>query len=92
MPLTSKRYEVESLPEAIELYYRRGWTDGLPVVPPTEERVMEFLQYCGHDPADILGVVPERARTVTAEKVAINAIHAAPLDCVKVAATLPALD
>ena len=74
--LTSKRYEVESLHEAIELYYRRGWTDGLPVVPPTEERVMEFLNYCGHEPQDIIGVVLERRRTITAEKVAINAIMA----------------
>lgn len=74
--LTSKRYEVESLHEAIELYYRRGWTDGLPVVPPTEERVMEFLRYCGHDPEDVVGLVPERGRAITAEKVAINAIMA----------------
>ena len=74
--LTSRHYEVESLHEAIELYYRRGWTDGLPVVPPTEERVMEFLGYCGHDPEDIVGLVPERGRAITAEKVAINAIMA----------------
>ncbi|HEX6512177.1 MAG TPA: hypothetical protein VF157_07765 [Chloroflexota bacterium] len=76
MPLQSQRYEVETLQDAIELYYRRGWTDGLPVIPPTEERVMEFLEYCGHDPQDIIGVVPERGRTITAEKVAINAIMA----------------
>ena len=74
--LSSKRYEVDSLHEAIELCYRRGWTDGLPVAPPTEERVMEFLQHCGRDPDDIIGVVPERQRTITAEKVAINAIMA----------------
>ncbi|HEY8692555.1 MAG TPA: hypothetical protein VIR57_07420, partial [Chloroflexota bacterium] len=74
--LTSKRYEVESLHEAIELYYRRGWTDGLPVVPPTEERVMDFLQYCGHDADDVVGLLPERGRAITAEKVAINAIMA----------------
>lgn len=74
--LQSKRYEVDSLQEAVELYYRRGWTDGLPVIPPTEERVMEFLRACGHEPADIIGVVPERSRTITAEKVAINGIMA----------------
>src|SRR5579884_2184918 len=74
--LTSRRYEVENLQDAIELYYRRGWTDGLPVIPPTEERVLEFLNSCGHDPADIIAVVPERRRTITAEKVAINAIMA----------------
>src|SRR5713226_5188476 len=76
MPLSSKRYEIEGLHEAIELYYRRGWTDGLPVVPPTEERVLEFLSYCGHDPQEVVGLVPERGRAVTAEKVAINAVMA----------------
>lgn len=74
--LISRRLKVESINDAIELCYRQGWTDGLPVVPPTEERVMEFLNYSGHNPDDIIGLVPERARAITAEKVAINAIMA----------------
>src|SRR5512135_2424156 len=53
-----------------------GWTDGLAVVPPTEGRVTEFLVNGGHEPGDVLGGVPDRARTLTAEKVAINAVMA----------------
>lgn len=74
--LTSRRYDVGTLEEAIELCYERGWTDGLPVVPPTEERVLHFLEVAGKAPADVIGVVPTRGRVVTAEKVAINAVMA----------------
>jgi hypothetical protein len=74
--LRSRRYPVSSLEEAIELFYTKGWTDGLPVVPPTEERVLEFLEYGMKEPEDIIGYVPERGRAITAEKVAINAVMA----------------
>ena len=73
--LFSKQYEVADN-EAIEFYFERGWTDGLPVVPPTEERVRTFLEYAGRDPSDVIGVVSTRGRVITAEKVAINAVMA----------------
>jgi hypothetical protein len=75
-PLTSPRHDVPDALAAIEFYYRQGWTDGLPVVPPTEERVREFLEVTGHAPADVVGTVPQRSTTITAEKVAINAVMA----------------
>jgi len=74
--LASQRHAVEDAGEAIEFCYRTGWTDGLPVVPPTERRVIEFLANGGHEPDDIIGGVPDRARVFTAEKVAINAVMA----------------
>jgi hypothetical protein len=74
--LSSVRVEADDVFEAIELYFRNGWTDGLPVVPPTESRVAEFLEACGHSGGDIVGQVPERRRTITAEKLAINAVMA----------------
>jgi hypothetical protein len=74
--LTSKRFEVSDAIEAIEMYYERGWTDGLPVVPPTEERVREFLAASGQQPGDIVGAIPQRNRVMTAEKIAINAVMA----------------
>lgn len=74
--LTSRRFEVADPAEAVEFCYRQGWTDGLPVVPPTPERVSEFLEYAGHEPDDILGTIPARNRIITAEKVAINAVMA----------------
>lgn len=74
--LTSKRYQVEGFAEAVELYHGKGWSDGLPVVPPTEDRVLEFLEYAGLEPEQVVGEVPERARTITAEKLAVNAVMA----------------
>jgi len=74
--LTSKQIALADPGEAIEYFYRQGWTDGLPVVPPTPEKVREFLEYSGNYPGDILGVIPARNRAITAEKVAINAVMA----------------
>ena len=75
--LTSNRVEVGgSLDEAIELCYERGWTDGLPVIPPTEEKVLQSLDIAGRHPSDVIGVEPVRGRVITAEKVAINAVMA----------------
>ncbi|HLZ62917.1 MAG TPA: hypothetical protein VKR06_38705 [Ktedonosporobacter sp.] len=74
--LTSRRFELSDPADAVEFFYRQGWTDGLPVVPPTPERVSEFLAYAGKLPGDILGMIPARNRIITAEKVAINAVMA----------------
>jgi hypothetical protein len=61
---------------AIEFCYRQGWTDGLPVVPPTEERVAAFLGYLGRERDEVVGEVPERRRHVTVEQVVANAVMA----------------
>jgi hypothetical protein len=61
---------------AIEFCYERGWTDGLPVVPPTEERVGAFLTATGRAPSEVLGAIPERRLEITVEKAAINAVMA----------------
>ncbi len=74
--LTSRRIELSDPAEAVEFFYQQGWTDGLPVVPPTPEKVSEFLEYAGKLPGDILGMIPARNRVITAEKVAINAVMA----------------
>lgn len=74
--LTSTFYEVDSQLDAIEFCYEKGWTDGLPVVPPTEKKVIEFLDYAQLEPDQVLGEIPERDRVITAEKLAINAVMA----------------
>jgi hypothetical protein len=74
--LKSARYDVASFEEAIELYHAKGWSDGLPVVPPTEERVRAFVEASGRGAQEVLGVIRERARAMTVEKVAINAVMA----------------
>ena len=59
-----------------EDFFARGWTDGLPVVPPTPDRVGAALDHAGVDGDDVVGMVPERSREISAEKAAINAVMA----------------
>ncbi|HEX2378110.1 MAG TPA: hypothetical protein VHI30_11165 [Gaiellales bacterium] len=54
--------------------FERGWTDGLPVVPPTPERVERMLG--GRDPGRSLGAVPPGGGTATLERVAACAVLA----------------
>ena len=56
--------------------FARGWTDGLPVVPPTEARVERMLSGTSRNPADLVAVVPPDLVDCTVEKVAINAVMA----------------
>lgn len=76
MLLTSRRYSVADPAEAIELCFEKGWTDGLPVVPPTEERVRAMLDAARLRPGDQVAYIAHRAVSVAAEKVAINAVMA----------------
>lgn len=48
--LQSTRYEVSDTVEAIEFYYSKGWTDGLPVVPPTASSIRAMLDAAGLEP------------------------------------------
>src|SRR6476659_4646859 len=75
-PLTSKVYDVADFAAAQELYHSNGWTDGLPVVPPTEAAVQACLEWAGMSPDQLLGSAPVRELPITAEKVAINAVMA----------------
>ena len=74
--LTSKVYEVEDFAAAQELFHSNGWTDGLPVVPPTEEAVSACLEWAGMTPDQLIGIEPVREQPITAEKLAINAVMA----------------
>ena len=69
-------HEVADAAEANELYQRNGWTDGLPIVAPTEDAVARFLAAAQLDASTVIGVEPVRRRSITAEKVAIAAVMA----------------
>ncbi len=62
--------------DSVEACYARGWTDGLPVVPPTIERVEAMLAGTSRDGADIVVAVPPDFAECTVEKIAINAVMA----------------
>src|SRR5215831_10679540 len=74
--LGSRRHLVSDPGQAIEMCYERGWTDGLPVVPPTETLVRQMLETAGLEPDRQLTFIANRQVAVTAEKVAINAVMA----------------
>jgi len=58
------------------LYQERGWTDGLPIVPPTDDLVREFLRFTDRDPRAVVAVLPPRQGEATVERIAVNAVMA----------------
>jgi hypothetical protein len=76
MPLASRSYDVADIHAAQELYHANGWTDGLPIVPPTEDAVRACLEWAMLPPDQLIGIEPVRGAAITAEKLAINAVMA----------------
>src|SRR5215470_3901029 len=74
--LRSRRIEIGADEDEQEAMYGRGWSDGLPLVPPTEERVLRMLDGTARDPQEVLGLVPPALAAATVEKIAINAVMA----------------
>ena len=75
-PMSSRRVELGTAEDPFEAAFARGWTDGLPVVPPTEERVARMLQGTELPPGHVLCTLPPDLTECTVEKVAINAVMA----------------
>jgi len=59
-----------------DLYYRNGWTDGLPIIPPTEERVEKMLSGTRLKPDQLIALIPPRMGAATVQVIAINAVMA----------------
>ncbi|MDA1101723.1 MAG: thioredoxin family protein [Proteobacteria bacterium] len=76
LPIVARRIEVAPLEDAVEACFERGWSDGLPVVPPTPTRVYRMLQGTARPPDEVIGVIPPDLAPCTVEKVAINAVMA----------------
>jgi len=74
--LSSARYAVDDLAQAMDLCFEKGWTDGLPVVPPTEARVRAMLEAAELAPDKEVAFITNRQVAVTAEKIAVNAVMA----------------
>jgi hypothetical protein len=64
------------LSDVFERYYEEGWTDGLPIIPPTEEAVAAFLEYTDLEPQDTLGRIPATRANATVLNVAVNSVMA----------------
>ena len=75
--LYSKRIRVkDSIEDIYSTFCERGWTDGLPIIPPTEERVRRMLFGCNRNPHEVVAVLPPRLGEATIENIAINAVMA----------------
>jgi hypothetical protein len=75
-PLRARRLELGSADDEFEFMFDQGFSDGLPLVPPTPERVLRMLDGCSRDPQSLVAVVPPNMGEATVEKVAINAVMA----------------
>ncbi len=76
MYLSSRIYDLEDVSAAQEYFHSRGWSDGLPIVPPTTSAVEACLDWALMTPEQLVGIEPVRERAITAEKLAINAVMA----------------
>jgi hypothetical protein len=75
-PMRSRTFAVTAPEDPVEACYARGWSDGLPVVPPTPERVLRMLKGTTRAADETLGTVPPSNGPLTVEKVAVNAVMA----------------
>ena len=74
--LRARRVELAALEDELEAMFDKGWTDGLPVVPPSEARVLAMLEGTTRAPQEVVALVPPDLAECTVEKVAINAVMA----------------
>lgn len=66
----------DSIDEINEVFYGEGWSDGLPVIPPTEDRVNRMLTSTRRSPDEVVAILPPRMGAATVKKIAVNAVMA----------------
>jgi len=74
--IRSRRVELAAQEDEHEAIFERGWSDGLPVVPPTEARVLAMLEGTTREPHEVVAIVPPDLAPASVEKVAVNAVLA----------------
>ena len=74
--LTSRELKISQEEDVVEACFDRGWSDGLPVVPPTPERVIRMLTGTNRLVDEVVGLIPPDLAPCTIEKIAINAVLA----------------
>ena len=76
VPFQSRQIPLSENEDPIEVAYDRGWSDGFPVVPPTDERILRMLEGTSRPWHEVIGKMPPNLVDCTVEKVAINAVMA----------------
>jgi hypothetical protein len=74
--IRARQIDLGAYDDPLESCFERGWTDGLPVVPPTDERIVRMLAGTSRAADEIIGLIPPNRMECTVEKVAINAVMA----------------
>ena len=72
MDLVPERFDIDDYDRAVELFYERHWTDGLPVVLPTRRRVEALIDHAGRDPQESPGAIPPKGGEATIENIALR--------------------
>ena len=75
-PLRARRVDIGEADDPFEFMFDQGLTDGLPVIPPSSERVMRMLTGTKRAAQEVVATVPPNLAPVTIEKISINAVMA----------------
>ena len=75
-PIRARKLELGSLDDQFEFMFDQGFSDGLPVIPPTPERVIDMLKGTKRDSQEVVATMPPNMAPVTVEKIAINCVLA----------------
>ena len=75
-PYPAETIKVKAYDDVFPTFYNKGWTDGLPVIPPTRDKVEEMVKYTNHAPDEVVAKLPPRYGVATVERIAINAVMA----------------
>lgn len=65
-----------TIDEIHRYFYENLWTDGLPIIPPTRERIDAFLAFVDRDPDEVVATMPPDHRTATIWNIAVNGVMA----------------
>lgn len=75
-PIRARRITIAPADDVAEFMFDQGFSDGLPLVPPTPERVLRMLSGTQRDPQEVIALMPPNMGEATIEKIAINAVMA----------------
>ena len=76
MSTSARQFEFDDVAAAQEFFFLQGWTDGLPIVPPTAAKVRRLVRRASRSPMDVVGWDPISKEPISVDKVAINAVMA----------------
>ena len=75
--MNSASLDVDDSPESVlQLMLEQGWSDGLPMVPPTADRVRRMVEFVRRDPGELIGYINPDGGAATVEKIAVNGVMA----------------